>query len=129
MTILEKALEHLKQDEFEEALQLVLHQPDEFAHEDRKRIANYCMSSNTDLAKECFTISKVKNDADMMKYAFQHTKLTTNNKLIYAIELGLDAVVEKLALQATNLEFAIYKCMILQKDELAKKLADISKAM
>jgi hypothetical protein len=45
--------------------------------------------------------------------------------LIYAIELGLDAVAEKLALVATNLDFAIYKCMLLQNGDLGQKIVKI----
>ena len=124
-TPMESVVEFLQQDDFEQALRMVCQQPDSFSSEDRKKVATYCLSSIPELAEEVFTISKVKNDVDMMKYAYHHVNLTTNNKLIYAIELGLDAVAEKLALVATNLDFAIYKCMLLQNGDLGQKIVKI----
>ena len=124
-TPMESVVEFLQQDDFEQALRMVCQQPDSFSSEVRKKVATYCLSSMPELAEEVFTISKVKNDVDMMKYAYHHVNLTTNNKLIYAIELGLDAVAEKLALVATNLDFAIYKCMLLQNGDLGQKIVKI----
>jgi hypothetical protein len=124
-TPMESVVEFLQQDDFEQALRMVCQKPDSFNHEERKKVATYCLSSMPELAEEVFTISKVKNDVDMMKYAYHHVNLTTNNKLVYAIELGLDAVAEKLALIATNLDFAIYKCMLLQNGELGQKIVRI----
>lgn len=123
--MIEKVIEHLKLDEFQEAMQLLLHNPDKFSHEDRKKSVGYCLSQMPSLADEVFTIAKVKNDTDLQKYAYHHVNLTNNNKLIYAIELGLDAVAEKLAEKCTNLDFAIYKCMLLKNHELGTKLAGV----
>ena len=123
--MLDETLELLKNDEFEKALHNVVHNPDKFSHEDRKKITQYIFNCDNTLAEELFTIRKVKNDLDMMKYAFHHVKLTLNNKLIYAIEMGMDAIAEKLALEATNLDFAIYKCLIMQNHDLGRKLSDI----
>jgi hypothetical protein len=127
-TPMESVVDFLKEDDFEQALRMVCQHPDSFNHEERKKVANYCLSSMPELAEEIFTISKVKNDTDMMRYAYQHVNLTTNNKLIYAIELGLDAVAEKLAFVATNLDFAIYKCMLLQNGELGQKIVRIKES-
>ena len=82
-TPMESVVEFLQQDDFEQALRMVCQQPDSFSSEDRKKVATYCLSSIPELAEEVFTISKVKNDVDMMKYAYHHVNLTTNNKLIY----------------------------------------------
>jgi hypothetical protein len=125
--MLEQALEHLKNDEFREAMMLLLGNPDQFSSEDRKKIAKYCLSSMPEMAEEVFTLCKVKSDTEMMKQAFQHVKLSNNNTLIYAIELGLDAVAERLALEGkvNNLDAAIYKCLLAQNGSLAGKLLDI----
>ena len=125
--MLEQALEHLKQDEFREAMMLLLSNPDKFSSEDRKKISKYCLSSCPDMADEIFTLCKVKSDTEMMKQAFQHIKLSNNNTLIYAIELGLDAVAERLVAEGkvNNLDAAIYKCLLLQNGVLAGKLLDI----
>lgn len=123
--MLQETLDLLKNDDFEKALDNLMKHPDKFSSDDRKKISGYIFSCEPTLADECFTISKVKNDLDMMKHAYHHTKLTLNNKLIYAIEMGLDAVAEKLAEEATNLDFAIYKCLIMLKHDLGQKLSGI----
>lgn len=120
----EQCVELLKEDRFEECLQLLCHNADKFAHEDRKKMAVYCLSSMPEVASDVFYTSKVKNDTDMMKYAYQHVNLSINNKFIYAIELGLEAVVEKLCDTATNLDFGIYKCMTMDKLDLARVISN-----
>jgi hypothetical protein len=79
------------------------------------------------MADEVFTLCKVKSDLEMMKQAFQFVKLSSNNTLIYAIELGLDAVAERLAEEGkvNNLDAAIYKCLLVQNGKLAGKLLEI----
>lgn len=126
--MLQETLDLLQKDEFETALRNIMQHPDKFSSEDRRKISQYIFSCESALAEECFTIAKVKNDLDMMKHAYHYTKLTVNNKLIYSIEMGLDAVAEKLALEATNLDFAIYKCLIMLNHDLGQKLSGIREA-